>query len=167
MKTKEKEPVKIIEDLVEKLFDFIGLKVDFEVKKEDVFYLVNLNAGEDTGLIIGRKGENISALKNFLQISLKQKLGDWYYVKVNVGDWLERQEEYLKSLAEKACKKAKETGTPQYLYNLSSDQRRLIHTFVSVAEGVKSESTGEGKDRCLVISPDDNNKKVNLEKSIN
>ena len=155
MTSQEKsDPKTILEDLVKNLFSLLGLTIEFRVTQEEGFYLVDLKTESEAGLLIGRQGENINAIKTFLQLSLKQKTGEWHQVKVNVGDWLERQEEYLKDLAEKTAKKAKETGAPQYLYNLSADQRKIIHLTIGNIQGVKSESVGEGKERCLVITPD-------------
>lgn len=148
------EAKKIIEDLLKNLFSLLELPVEFKVIEEKDFYLVDLNTKEQIGLLIGRQGENLNALRTFLQLALKQKTGQWYSVKVNVGDWLERQEEYLRNLAEKTVKKVKETGAPQNLYNLTAQQRKIIHLVVGDIEGVKSESVGEGKNRFLVISPD-------------
>jgi spoIIIJ-associated protein len=159
---KNKNPKEILEVLAKNLFSLLGLVVEFSVTQENDFYLVNLKTETEAGLLIGRQGENVDALKTFFQLALKQATGEWYHVKVNVGDWLERQEEYLKSLAEKTARKAKETNSPQYLYNLSADQRRIIHLTVANIEGVKSESLGEGKERYLVISPDESKKEASL-----
>lgn len=150
----EIEVKSILEDLVENLFSLLGLSVEFKVIEEKDFYLVDLSTKEEAGLLIGRQGENLNALRTFFQLALKQKTGQWYSIKVNVGDWLERQEEYLRNLAEKTAKKVKETGTPQNIYNLTAQQRKIIHLVIGDIEGVKSESVGEGKDRFLVISPD-------------
>jgi len=153
------EVKRTLEEGIKNLFSLIGLIISFEVKEDEDGYLIKIEAGENTGLLIGKRGENINNLRTFFQLFLKQKFGEWYQVKVNVGDWLEKQEDYLSSLAEKTIKRVQETKTPQYLYNLSSGQRRTIHLIVSETPGVTSESFGEGEERCLVIKPDDEGKK--------
>ena len=71
----------------------------------------------------------------------------------NVGDWREKQEEHLRILAKEAAERAKETGNPQPIYNLTPSQRRIVHMELTNDKEVVTESTGEGDERYLVISP--------------
>ncbi len=158
------EDNQIIESIAKELFDLLGIKADIQTSQlEDGDILLNINTPENKGLLIGKKGKNLSAIRTFLQQAFYNKTGRWKYIKVTAGDWLKKQEEYLLLLAEKAAQKARETGQPQQLYNLSAEQRRIIHIAVSKMDGVVSESVGEGRERCLVIKPDD--KKKDSEKS--
>ena len=70
---------------------------------------------------------------------------------VNVGDWREKQEDYLKSLALSALSRARATNEPQPLYNLNASQRRTIHLYLSSEKDVETESFGEGKERYLIV----------------
>jgi spoIIIJ-associated protein len=88
-----------------------------------------------------------------LGIMLKQKTGEWARVLVNIGDYREKEEDYLKNLAEGAAARAKETGEPQTLYNLKAGQRRIIHMFLTQDKEVETESQGEGSERYLLIKP--------------
>ena len=65
----------------------------------------------------------------------------------------EKQEKYLKNLAEQAASRAKETGDAQTLYNLNPTQRRIIHLYLAEDSGVETESMGEGEDRFLIVRP--------------
>jgi len=150
-----KEDIQTLESTAKELFDLLGISVELKTKEtEDGDLLLNVNASDNKGLLIGKRGENLSAIHTFLQQAFYNKTGKWRYVKVTAGDWLEKQEEYLLPLAERAAQKAKETGNPQQLYNLSAEQRRIIHLAVSKMDGVVSESVGEGRERYLVIKPD-------------
>jgi spoIIIJ-associated protein len=70
---------------------------------------------------------------------------------VNVGDYMQKQEEQLRDLAAATAERARETGDPQLLYNLNPSQRRIIHMALS-EEDVETVSEGEGRDRHLVVS---------------
>jgi spoIIIJ-associated protein len=144
----------ILKDLTNELLSLMSTKATAEVTydKENECYLVNINGGEETGLLIGKKGETLLVLQTILGILLKQKTGgEWERVTVNVGDYLEKEEEYLKNLALGAASRAKETGEPQSLYNLKPFQRRLVHMALSEDKDISTESVGEGEERYLVV----------------
>lgn len=146
--------VKTLQSLADELFSLMEItsKPEVSYDKDNEAYLVNLDGGEETGLLIGRKGETLSSIQTVLGIMLKQKTGESMRVMVNVGNYREKEEDYLKSLAENTAARAKETGEPQSLYNLKPGQRRIIHMYLSEDKEIKTESVGEGRDRYLVVS---------------
>lgn len=154
-KDKNKEKIETLEELANKLLSLMGTKAKAEVKedKENQTFIVEIDAGEETGLLIGRRGETLNSIQSVLGMMLRQKFEEWSRVVVNVGDWREKQEDYLKGIAEQAATKAKETGEPQAIYNLSPAERRIIHLTLSEDPGVETESTGEEAERYLVVKP--------------
>ena len=152
MKANEKS-VKDLKKISEDLLAFMGTKAKVEVSydKTQECYLVNIDGGDETGLLIGKKGETLLSLQTILGILLKQKTGEWERITVNVGDYLEKEEEYLKNLAAGAAARAKETAEPQSLYNLKPNQRRIIHMVLAEDKEIITESVGEGEERYLVV----------------
>lgn len=148
-----KEKTEILKNLVEELLSLMSTQAKAEVDydKENEAYVVDIDAGDETGLLIGKKGETLGSLQAILGVMFKQKTGEWNRVVVNVGDYREKEEDYLKSLASGAAARAKETGEPQSLYNLKPWQRRIIHLALSNEKGIETESLGEGEERYLVI----------------
>jgi len=126
-------------------------KVDYD--KENEAFVVEIDAGDETGLLIGKKGETLSSIQTVLGLLLKQKTGEWNRVVVNVGDYREKEEDYLNNLAASTAQRAKETGEPQNLYNLKPWQRRVIHLALSEDKDITTESVGEGEERYLIIKP--------------
>lgn len=153
--TKKQEDLVIntLTPLVEKLLSLMGTSSAFSIEfdSDSDSYIVNIEGGNETGLMIGRKGETLLAIQTVLGLMLKQKIGDWKRVVVNVGDYREKEEDYLKNLALNACSRARETGSPQALYNLNPSQRRVVHMVLANEEGIVTESVGEGADRYLVV----------------
>lgn len=147
--------IKILQALATELFLLMGVKVSPVVifDKQNETFLVNIEAGKETGLLIGRKGDTLASIQTVLGIMLKQKTGEWIRIFVNIGDYREKEEDYLKNLAESAVARAKETGEPQMLYNLKPDQRRTIHLYLTDNGDVETESQGEGEERFLLIKP--------------
>lgn len=133
----------------------MGVSANAEVSwdKDNESYLINISSDEETGLLIGKKGENLTSIQTVLSLMLKQKMGEWKRVVVNVGDYREKEEDYLKNLAESTANRAIETKEPQNLYNLKPWQRRVVHLYLSERSDVETESQGEGAERYLVVNP--------------
>lgn len=147
---------KIVDFLKKATEDLLGLMsvnatAEVSYNKEDDTFVININSDEATGLLIGKRGETLSGLQTLLGLSVKQKFNEWHRVVVNVGDYREKEESYLKDLAKNAAERAKETGQPQNLYNLKPWQRRIVHMFLADESEILTESVGEGNERYLVI----------------
>jgi len=145
---------KSITDTSKKLLDYMMVEANIDVEElEDEVYKVSLESDKQKGLLIGRHGITIKSIQQIIGLIIRKKMGKWVRVVVDVGDWTEKQEEYLKDLAIQAADRAVETNQPQLLYNLNGSQRRIVHLELSENDKVSTESKGEGKDRYLVVSP--------------
>lgn len=145
--------VKEVKTLTDKLFELLGLDAKIEVSAdgENNAVLVNIDSPNETGLLIGKRGETLHSIQSVLALMVRTKVDGWIRIIVDVGDWREKNEEYLKDLAEQTAQRAKETKQPQNLYNLNSAQRRVIHMYLSEDKGIETESLGEGQERYLVV----------------
>jgi len=148
-----KEALLALEKIVADLLPLMAVKATAKVEfdKENDAYNVNIDGGDETGLLIGKKGETLSSIQTVLGIMLKTATGDWSRVVVNVGDYREKEEDYLKSLAESTAQRVKETGEPQSLYNLKPWQRRIVHMHLSENSDISTESVGEDEERYIVV----------------
>ncbi len=146
--------IESLQKIADKLFELMSTKAKLEVSydKANEAYVVDVEAGDETGLLIGKKGETLTSIQTMLGILFKQKTDEWNRVIVNVGDYREKEEDYLKNLAITTAERAKETKEPQMLYNLNGGQRRIVHMALSEDEDVVTESMGEGNDRYLVVT---------------
>lgn len=148
-----KKKVDILQKVAEELLSLMLVdgKVTTSFDKENDAYIVDIEAVDKTGLLIGKKGDTLSSVQLVLGILFKQKTGEWNRVVVNVGDYRQKEEDYLKNLAFSAANRAKETGEAQNLYNLKPWQRRIIHLALSEDKDIETESQGEGEERFLTV----------------
>lgn len=151
---KQKEDQIILKEEAEKLLELMLLEATIEVEEDadNEAILLKIDAPKEAGLIIGSRGKTLNSLQIIFGMILGKKTGNWRRVIVDTSGWRDKENERLTSLAEITAKRAKETGEPQYLYNLTPSQRRLIHISLVKDTKVKTESQGEGEDRCLVIA---------------
>ncbi|MFV1917087.1 MAG: protein jag [Patescibacteria group bacterium] len=151
----DKNKTSLVKEITEDLLKLMGTKASAKVSedKEAEAVVVDLETEEEAGLLIGNRGETLDSLQAIIGMIYRQKKGEWQRVILNVADWRKRQEERLQELADQAAERAKETGLPQSLYNLTPAQRRVVHLALSEDKDIETESQGEGRDRYLIIHP--------------
>jgi len=145
----------VVEETAKELLSLMGSNASIAVEEDKVneAVLVKINAGEETGLLIGKHGETLYSLQTIIGMVVQKKLGEWIRIVVDVGDWREKQDERLKSLAYQIVEKTIESGQPQPIYNLTAGQRRVVHLALAESKDVITQSEGEGEDRYLVVKP--------------
>lgn len=139
--------------LTEELLRLMGVesKVEAVDDAENDAIVLNVGSETETGLLIGRHGQTLLSLQAAVGMMLKQKLGEWVRVIVNVGDWRQKEEEHLKELAIQTADRVRSTGEPQPIYSLTASQRRIVHMVLADDPELITESTGEGDERYLII----------------
>ena len=146
------EEVKTIKKLASELLELVKIEGKVSVEKNEETIRVAIET-EQSGAIIGYHGEALVSLQLILNILTHKVLGAWPKIVVNVGDYREKREEYLKNMAENIAERVKVTGRSSILTDLSSFERRIVHLALSNNSDVESFSEGEGKNRHLVIKP--------------
>jgi len=109
-------------------------------------------AGEDSGLLIGRRGQTLQALQ-FLVNLIVRKQFEGVRVVLDVENYRQRRESQLRDMAAKVAERVAQTNRSITLEPMPPADRRIIHTSLSVNEGVSTESTGEGEGRKVTIMP--------------
>ena len=146
------ESNKKVEKVIKKFFVSLGIDTEFVVVEDEETIGVTLET-EDTGIIIGYHGETLEALQLVLSLLIAKELGAFKRVSLEVGDYKKNRSEWLEKLAQDAKERALSENKEIYLSELKSWERRVIHLLLQDDKEVASESTGEGKDRVLVIKP--------------
>lgn len=151
---KAKKDTAIAKEVTKELLSLMSIKADINVEedKENDALVIKIDAPEETGLIIGSRGRTLNSLQVILGMLFKKRTGEWRRILVDVSGWRDKEKERLENLAELTAERAKATGEQQYLYNLTSSQRRIVHMFLAGKKNMNTESQGEGKDRCLVVT---------------
>lgn len=144
----------LVKKITEKLLDLMKIDstIDVVEDKDNDSILVKIDAPKESGLIIGSRGRTLNSLQVILGMIHKKQSGEWKRVIVDISGWRDKEKVRLENLASLTAQRAKETGESQYLYNLSSSQRRVIHLFLAELPEIRTESQGEGKDRFLVVT---------------
>ena len=125
-------------------------EVAITVAEKENAALISLD-GENLGVIIGRRGETLDAVQYLASLAANNG-GGYYKVSLNIGNYREKREEALISLAKRVSAQVLKTGRNRSLEPMNPYERRIIHTAVQDIEGVVSNSFGEGEGRRVVIA---------------
>lgn len=140
------------EKVIKDFFDKLGIDTNFDLTEDKEIISIVLDT-KDSGIIIGYHGETLEALQLILSLVLAKENGEFKRVSIEVGDYKKNREEWLERLALDAKEKALAESGEVYLSDLKAWERRVVHLLLQDDKEVVSESSGEGKDRVLVIKP--------------
>lgn len=143
--------LKIIENIVKNL----KANVKIFVKKEDNGdYVINLE-GEDKGLIIGKYGNNINAIQNYVNFIVNKNVpkDKRVYIIIDSDNYREKRKKKLIEIAIKTAKKVQLTKKPITLPPMLAFERKIIHMALKDNQYVTTYSVGENPYKNVVIAP--------------
>ena len=125
--------------------------------------LLELDCGDDYGVVIGRRGETLDSVQYLTRLVANRKKteGEYSRITINVGSYREKRRATLSNLARKNAEKVRKYGRPFTFEPMNPYERRIIHTTVQGIEGVSSHSVGSDEDRRVVLSLEDGVKPLN------
>lgn len=146
-------------DIVRELLDKMGVDADVSTKltePDDVtgrqLNVIAIN-GDDLGMLIGPRGDNLNSLQFITRLMAGHKLRERANFVIDVQGYRERREQALSRLAERMAKKVVTRRRPVSLEPMPPHERRIIHMTLRNDEAVYTQSTGEGKRRKVRILP--------------
>ncbi|WP_208728310.1 RNA-binding cell elongation regulator Jag/EloR [Oceanidesulfovibrio indonesiensis] len=110
---------------------------------------------EQAGLIIGKEGVTLQALQYIANRILAKQWPEPVRLRLDAGEYRERQNESLRELALSLAEKAVAQNRAQSTRPLSSFHRRVVHMALQDDETVQTRSKGEGPMKRVVIQPAD------------
>ncbi len=109
--------------------------------------------GNDLSMLIGRKGETLSALQYLTRLITSKELGEGVNVMVDIEGYRQRREEQLRRVARRMAEQAAQRKRTLSLEPMPPNERRIIHLELRDHPAVRTESVGEGDRRKVTIIP--------------
>ena len=109
--------------------------------------------GDDSGLLIGRRGETLRALEFLVKSIVGRKLGYRAMLMLDVEGYQERRYQSVSNLAKRVAQRVAGSGRPINLEPMPPNERRIVHITLADHPDVTTESTGFGDNRQVVIQP--------------
>ncbi|MGD8813000.1 MAG: RNA-binding cell elongation regulator Jag/EloR [Anaerolineales bacterium] len=111
--------------------------------------------GKDLSILIGRRGETLSALQYITRLIVGKELHKPIAVVIDVEGYRARREQQLRRLARRMAQQTIERGRTMSLEPMPANERRIIHIELREHSQVYTESVGEGEKRKVTIIPRD------------
>jgi spoIIIJ-associated protein len=147
----------LVNDLISHL-TFTGAEVEVVESTDEV--VINLTLPqEESGVLIGFRGEKIDALQYLLSIIINKDAIHYRPVNLDINSYRQARFDKLKDMADVAAQKAIESGREILLPPLPGNERRIIHLHLSETQAVSTYSEGEGKSRRIIVRPEAANEK--------
>lgn len=131
----------------------MGVEAALETRMdEDDIFVINI-AGDDLGLIIGRRGQTLDALQFLVNQVANKSGGVWVRIVLDAQGYRERRAEALAALARRMANKARRERRRVVLEPMNALERRIVHLTLVEEKGVETFSEGEDPHRRVVIAP--------------
>lgn len=109
--------------------------------------------GEDLSVLIGRKGETLTALQYITRQIVSKQVSRGISVVIDVEGYRQRRHDQLRRMAQRAAEQVVQRQRPMALEPMPPDERRIIHIELRDHAQVRTESVGEGPKRKVTIVP--------------
>ncbi len=139
-----------IYNYIKQYFENINMGCEIIIKSNDEGFDVKLNA-DNNAVIIGKAGQTLQAITNVVKGAASSNFKRHINLLIDVNNYKEERYEKLKSIVGKIAKTVQKTKVSARLGQMSNDERKVIHQYLSTFSNIKTESEGEGNNRRLKI----------------
>lgn len=151
-----------IEAFLQRLLTAAGLNVQLSVLDGDdakAYFeqpaLVVKFSGHDVDYLMSNKGEGLLALEQLTQEMLRMGSDEHAHICFDANDFRLLRMEELRMSALAVAERVKQGRVPYRFNPMSSRERRIIHLALREEKTLRSESSGSGPHRHVVIYPSD------------
>ena len=113
-------------------------------------YRIFINASNNA-VVIGKDGATLRSFTNVMRSATNSHFKKHIKIVMDVNNYKANIYEKVESAAYRIAREVQESKIHATLDFMPSDERRVVHNYLSGMENIKTESIGEGKERRLVI----------------
>lgn len=143
----EEKTYKFMDEFISKL---PTKDLTYTVKIENNNVLIDIN-GNDTGYLIGYRGEVLNSLQTILTNVIGKDINGKIRILLNIGGYREKREKDLEILASKIAGSVIKTRKSITLEPMTAYERKIIHLKLQDNDKVKTHSIGEEPYRKIVV----------------
>jgi spoIIIJ-associated protein len=148
----EKGVAAAVTDILDTLLRLMGVQGKVEVLSDESPLALNV-AGDDLGILIGRRGQTLTALQYITKLIVARRLNTWLPFTIDVGGYKKHRRDSLQRLALYLAEQVKSTRRAITMEPMPADERRTIHLTLANNPDVTTQSIGDGDNRKVVILP--------------
>jgi spoIIIJ-associated protein len=152
VETPSNDDVDITVDVLRHILQYMNIRALVQVRSTDPLTLNIQGINENLGLLIGRRGETLSALQLLVSLIVGHRTKHRMRIIIDAENYRERREENLRSLALRVAQQVRNYRRSIALEAMPPHERRIVHIALSDSKDISTESIGEGDARRVVIS---------------
>jgi spoIIIJ-associated protein len=133
-----------VRSVVNGLMERMGIGTQVQVESVDQMVSVRIDSAGSDGLLIGRRGDTLSAIQHLVTRMVNKDNAARIQVIVDVGGYKKRRESQLENLAKSLASRVESTGQQVLTEPLNAAERRVIHITLSDNPAVRTETLGDG-----------------------
>lgn len=138
-------------DYLERLITSFGIECEIKPSLRDNVIRLEINT-DHNAILIGNNGRTLSALNDIVRLAATTKFKRRVRVLLDINKYKSAKYRRIVIDAKKSARQVLKTHEPIELEPMPSDERRAIHNGLAKMKNIKTESTGTGRDRKIVIS---------------
>lgn len=149
------DDVKTVVEFLNGIFELSGIDVKADGKissYEDGDAVCVDISGNNTGLVIGKRGETITALQHLASLALSKKSANAPRAFLDSENYREKRVEALKALSNRVANNVVKTHRNFTFEPMSAYERRVIHATLQGNDKVTTYSVGQGIHRKVVVT---------------
>ena len=146
------EAVRVGRETLQKMVSLITEDATVVAETDEDRLLLRVEGG-NSGVLIGRRGQTLEAMQFLTDKIINRCSESRVRLKVDIEGYMETRKANLQSLAFKMADKAKKTGKPATINQMTAQDRRIVHLALKDDHRVRTQSMGDGYYRRLVIFP--------------
>lgn len=148
------EQADIISEFLEGLLG--SLDIDGEIKRvkiDDDTVELGVEGGSDLGLLIGPKGQTLTAVHELSRTVLQRRATGRHdgRVRIDIGGYRQRRQEALARFVRQQAEEVVAQGVSRSLEPMNAVDRKVVHDTINEIEGVSTLSEGIDPNRRVVI----------------
>lgn len=152
VETPTREDIEITVDVLQHILHYMNIRAAVQVRSDNPLTLNIQGINENLGLLIGRRGETLSALQLLVSLIVSHRTKHRMRIIVDAENYRERREENLRSLALRVAQQVRNYRRSIALEAMPPHERRIVHIALADSKDISTESIGEGEARRVVIS---------------
>ena len=151
----ETEANKAIENVKNFLEEFLpkisSEKLEYELSLDEYYLNIEIK-GEDTGFLIGYRGETLNSMQTILSIIASNGIDEKIHVILDISGYRDKRKKALEQLADRISKAVIKNRKSYMLDPMTAYERKVIHEKLQNHPKVKTTSVGEEPYRKVIVS---------------
>lgn len=147
-----------IVDYISKILNDMGFENEVVTHMEDGRIYVDINS-DNNSILIGKGGMILRAINTLVKTAVSNTYKRRVDLTVDINGYKQERYKKVASMAMRLGRNVQRNRVDVKLDPMPGDERKVIHQTLANMNYVRTESTGEGKNRYLTIIYDPNKKK--------